>query len=931
MSTIGGIAYLHLACGEILGETGDMDAATGLVGRETELSQLSKVFSDNAGRAVLVSGQAGIGKTALLEQACAQAVADGWLDVRVLGVEAEESFALGGLNQLVFGLRGALASLDEPDRAALEPVAGGELDSSLSAMQLMTAVLHLLVAASELRPVLLLVDDVQWLDDVSAVVLGAVGRRLVDQKVRILAGRRVPSESKFTTEGWTEIFLDPLEAGDSEQLLARATVPLTPSARQAILAESAGNPLALVELPRAAAQVEGWVGNVPLTERLVTVFGGRLKALTPSVRAELLRAALDGRPFSAPLANQGRYVMSDVHEAVKAGLLNVNPLGQAVFRHPLVSAAVIHQASEQDRRGAHRELAELYKDVPVRRAVHLAASATGPDQEVADLLAQAAQLSVRQGGLGAAIEWLHRAAELSTDPGRRSALRADAVFFAARAGRFDKARDISDSTHGDEENSVAAALAIAYGAFHGRGEVSATHRQLIHALERGDTLDDETLNQLVQLLLTITNFGGDYERWRETNDALEPLSSRVDPAILLFRHRYSDVTTTAGAVRALLDERIPRLASLGPREVNQLAFPAYSIDALADLRDRLALSYRMFRAEGASIDAMAMGCAVMLDLMARGQWAAAERVGADCLDMAHQIEGGELLRHHFLANLGILAAWQGDFEAARRYATTVTAWSQSRGLGMYLDFARRITVLVALAEADFETAYQAAVSICPPERFPPFSNQVGDGLLDLVEAAIHTGRLAEAQAHVAEVARLKIAEVSPRVEALTTAVSAMTAPDSEAGELYESALCHTGLAEFPFEHARITLAHGMWLRRQRRFTEARTALTKAAKEFEYLGAHPWAERAHSEFRAAGAPGNRAVDRNAPLSPQERRIAELAATGATTKQIAIQLTISPRTVDTHMRNLFAKLGVTSRAALGTALRQLDSVSQTKVGD
>ena len=894
-----------------------------LVGRQTELAQLSQLFSEAHGRAVLVSGQAGVGKSALMEQVCTQALAEGWRVVRVLGVEAEESFALGGLHQLVSDMHDVLEGLDERDRAALAPVAGGELDSSLSAMQLMVAVLHLLVAASELRPVLVIVDDVQWLDDVSAVVLSAVGRRLAGRRIRILAGRRAPSESKFTTEGWTEMLLNPLDAADSEKLLARATVPLTPSARAAILAHAAGNPLALVELPRAAAQVEGWVGNVPLTERLVTVFGGRLRALTPSVRADLLRAALDGTDVAGQLPNHGRYVIGHAQEAIDASLLIVNPVGQLTFRHPLVRAAVIHQASGHELHDAHRELADLYRDVPVRRAVHLAAAATGPDQEVADLLARAAQLSVRQGGLAAAIDWLHRAAELSTDAGRRAALRADAVFFAVRAGQFDKARDISESTAGDEEYFVAAVLANAYGAFHGRGETLTTHRQLIHALERGDTLDDETLNQLVQLLLTITNFAGDYERWRQTNDALEPLSPRVDPAILLFRHRFSDVATTAGAVRALLDERIPRLASLGPREVNQLAFPAYSIDALADLRDRLALSYQMFRAEGASIDAIAMGCAVMLDLMARGQWEAAERVGADCLDMAHQIEGGELLRHHFLANLGILAAWQGDFEAARRYAATVTAWSQSRGLGMYLDFARRITVLVALAEADFEIAYRAAVSICPPERFPPFSNQVGDGLLDLVEAAIHTGRLPEAQAHVAEVARLKIAEVSPRVEALTMAVSAMTAPDPEAGELYESALCHPGLAEFPFEHARITLAQGMWLRRQRRHTEARAALTLAAKKFEHLGARPWADRAHSEFRAAGAPGNRAVDRNAPLSPQERRIAELAATGATTKQIASQLSVSPRTVDAHLRNLFPKLGVTSRAALSEALRQLDS--------
>jgi DNA-binding CsgD family transcriptional regulator len=184
---------------------------------------------------------------------------------------------------------------------------------------------------------------------------------------------------------------------------------------------------------------------------------------------------------------------------------------------------------------------------------------------------------------------------------------------------------------------------------------------------------------------------------------------------------------------------------------------------------------------------------------------------------------------------------------------------------------------------------------------------------------------------VAVATRLRIAEVSPRAEALAIAVSAMTAPDPEAGELYESALIHPGLADYPFEHARIALAQGMWLRRARRHTQARDTLRRAAKAFDHLGAKPWADRAEAEFRASAATGGRATERNAPLSPQEQRVAELAATGATSKQIAAQLTISTRTVDTHLRNLFPKLGVTTRAALGEALRQLDSVEQSKSGN
>ena len=907
-----------------------MRVDTALVGRRAELAQLHRLLTEDAERAVLVSGPAGVGKTALIGQVGARAEAEGWQVVRILGVEVEAPFSLGGLHQLVCGLQEFRAVLDEGDRSALAAVSGADLEAPLSAMTLVVAVLNLLAMAAQTTPMLLVVDDVQWLDNVSATVLGAVGRRLASQRVRILAGLRVPSPSGFDRGGWTELALGPLDGEDSARLLACAAAPLGAAARAAILAAAHGNPLALVELPRCADQVEEWSGTVPLTERLVAVFGGRLGDLHPGVRTELLRAAYDGIAASGT-ANHGRYEMADVAQAVEAGLLIVDPCGRLVFRHPLVGAAVIHQASEQERHDAHRHLAGLYDDVLVRRATHLAAAATTGDQEVADLLARAARVSIRQGGLGVAAEWLRRAAELSTTTERRAALTADAVFVAAQAGRFDKARTISESIGADEEESAATVLANAYAAFHGRGEVISTHWPLIRALERADILDDQTVNQMVNLLLSITNYAGDYERWQQANDALQPLTARVDPAILLFRHRYSDIATTARAVRSVLSEYAPRLAAPGPREVMQLAFPAYCIDAMNDLRAPLRLAYKKFRQDGPSIDAMAMGCALMLDLMAIGHWEQAEQLGADGLAMAQQIQGGELLRHHFLANLGILAAWQGDLHTARRHAADVTAWSTPRGLGLFLGFAQRIAMMVALAEADYEVAYHVAVSICPPDGFPPFNSHVGEGLLDFVEAALRTGRLEEARTHAAVLARLRPADVSPRLEALSVAVSAMTGPDSEADSLYQCALSHPGLAEFGFERARIALAHGMWLRRQRRHTHARQALTRAAKEFDHLGAQPWTDRARAELRAAEAPGIRSAVQGAPLSAQERRIADLAATGATTKQIAAQFSLSPRTVDTHLRNLFPKLGITSRAALSEALRQRDSIDVQESGN
>jgi DNA-binding CsgD family transcriptional regulator len=270
----------------------------------------------------------------------------------------------------------------------------------------------------------------------------------------------------------------------------------------------------------------------------------------------------------------------------------------------------------------------------------------------------------------------------------------------------------------------------------------------------------------------------------------------------------------------------------------------------------------------------------------------------------------------------VLAAWRGDLGTARRNAADVTAWSKPRGLNMLLHTAQRIAVRVALAEADFETAYQAAIGISAPGHFPRQNVQVGDDMLDLVEAWVNTGRIEEARAHVAEAARLNLAEVSPRVAALTIAITAMTAPDSEAEGLYRSALGHPAIAEFPFERARITLAHGMWLRRQLRHTAARAALGLAAETFDRLGARPWADRARAELRAAGVSVKPSAGEQTRLSTQERRIADLAADGKTNKEIAAALSLALSTVESHLHRLFRKLGITRRSALSRALREYD---------
>ena len=900
-----------------------MRAVECLVGRQAEISQLRRVLAGDAAPAVVVSGEPGVGKTALVEHLCAQAQADGWKVVRILGVQAEEAYALGGLNQIALGLKDFRDELDEADRAVLAPVFGADPTTEVSVLPLAAALLNLLEVAGTTQQVLVAVDDVHWLDSVSAEVLGALGRRLNHPRVRMVAGRRTPYETAFSASGWDELPLAPLNAGDSQELLDQAGVALTAAATAAVLATAAGNPLALAELPRSIGQIDDTVGTLPLTERLVAVFGDRLQGLDAAMRAALLRTALDGSAGTAS-TSRARYVVLDAEAAIAAGLLVVNSLGQIVFRHPLVRAAVIQQASPRERRDAHRELAGLYGDVLVRRASHLAAAATGPDQDVADLLGQAAQLSLRLGGLPAAIEWLRQAAELSTERDRRSAFLAEAAFIATRAGRIDEARELLGNTEADATESALAVLADCYQAVHSDGEVVSTHKQLLNALSRADAIDDDmVVNRLANLLLYVTGYGDDDQRREQTNAGLRPLQSRVAPAVLLYQTGVDDIASTATAIRSTLAGYVEFLPQLPERWVLMMSYPAYCVDAMAEFRAPLRKAFAQLCGHGVSMDAIEGGRVVMIDFMATGHWEHAAQVGADCLEMAGQIQGSELLRQTFLADLGMLAASRGDLETARRYAAEVTAWCKPRGLNMVVRTAHRIAVRVALAEADYEAAYQAAIKISPPGQFPRKNIQVGDDMLDLMEALVRTGRLKDARAHVAEAVRLNLGDASPRVAALILAMSAMTAPDSEAGALYESALSHPGIAEFPFEHARIVLAQGMWLRRSRRHTEARAPLELAGAIFERLGARPWAERALAELRVAAVSTHQTPGAASALSAQERRIAELAANGETSKEIAAKLSLSPRTVDVHLRRTFNKLGITRRGALSKALRDFDA--------
>ncbi|MFE3506003.1 AAA family ATPase [Kitasatospora sp. NPDC059160] len=451
-----------------MGSTG-----TALVGRAQEQAELAAFVESATGGALVLRGEAGVGRSALLDHAAARAERAGHLVVRAAGVEAESALPHAGLHQLLHPLLAGLARLDDGSRAVLGSVLGSVPGSvpggspdvppgdPPSVMTLGIAVLGLLPVSAARRPLLLVLDDGQWLDDSSADVLGFVGRRLAGSRVKLLVAVRTDVPSRFDTAALPELPVAALGDEDAGRLLDQRYPELDPRIRRTVLDQARGNPLALLELPAQLADrsdglpvdglpvdglpVQGLVGRpgVPLPRRLHRLFGARIEALDPRVRAELLTGALDdaGSPGGAEALPDSRYRMRDADPAVAAGLLGTEPVtGELVFRHPLVRSTVVQLATADQRRAAHLVLARAHRGNLERRAAHLAAATVDPDEDVAAVLEAAAESAARRGGAPAAVHWLTRAAELSEDRAERHRRLAEAAFVAGHAARLGQAQ-----------------------------------------------------------------------------------------------------------------------------------------------------------------------------------------------------------------------------------------------------------------------------------------------------------------------------------------------------------------------------------------------------------------------------------------------------------------------------------------------------------
>lgn len=912
-----------------------------LVGRAAELAAI-RAFLDVAGSgggALLLTGEPGMGKSALLDVAARMAPAAGMSLLRVSGVQAETDLPFSTLNQMLIALPECRRQLDERDRDALSVALGLRPGPAPSRQAVVSATLALLRRAGRDRPLLIVLDDVQWIDRASAGILASVARRLGGSRAGLLAAVCFAQKGSFECFGLPRQELRPLPDHAAAELVATRFPAIATPVLRRLLAESRGNPLSLLELPEvlSAAQLGGeqpLPAALPLSHRLRAVFASRLAGTPAGARRLLLLAALEGTGeldvlLAAADADPGRGSAADSLAELTEADDELAHLDRArhrlTFRHPLVRSAVIEASTGSERQSAHRMLAGVLLDHPERRAWHLAGAVASPDEAVAAVLEQVAHRSFDRGDSAGAVAALLRAADLSPDGRQRSRRLSDAAYLeAGPAGTPRTASDLLAQARRaapGQDRSLHAVVAAALLLLNGDGDVETATRMLVAAIaEHGEPLDggDGELIDALHHLLEFCVYGARPELW----DCFHRLVARLRPAapagLRLLVATLADPVRTAVPVRAELDAAIEALDQYaGPLRTARIGLAALSVDRMEGCRDAMWRVVRHAREGAAPASALPILAQLCIDDFFTGRWTELTVITQDGLDLSSRPGHGSG-RWPFLAVRAALAAVRGDYDLARGVTDDMIGWATPRGADSLLLLGHYVRGLAAMGRGDFEEAYRQASAISPAGEIPSHGRTAPWVTLDLVESAVRTGRHAAAAAHVAAVRRARVAELSPRAALLAKAAEAVAAAS---GELFRQALAVPGASRWPFEYARVQLAYGEQLRRARATIAAREHLHTARLAFDRLEARPWATRAASELRAAG--GGQEAGRTDPppvpgLTPQEREVVLLAAAGLSNQQIAQRLLISRRTVDAHLYRAFPKLGIKTRAALRDAL-------------
>ena len=913
--------------------------APSLLGRRSErerLDQLLATARQGQSAVVVVRGEAGIGKTALLHYAARQASDFGV--ARIAGIEAEMELPFAAVHQLCAPIAARLSALPEPQQEALSVTLGLSSGHAPDRFIVALAVLSLLSAVAEERPLLCLVDDAQWLDGASNQVLGFVARRLAAESVVIVFVIREPS-SRREFEGLPELTLGGLDEEDARALLARA-IPgrLDDQVRDRIVAETHGNPLALLELPRSmsAAELAGGF-ELPtaadLPGHLEDHYLRRVGELPEATRRLMLLAAADPAGDATLVRAAARRLEIETNALAPAVDADLLEMGARVrFRHPLVRSAVYWAASPDDRRRVHKALAEVSDpDLDAdRRAWHRALAAAGPDEEVAAELDDSAGRARTRGGIAAEAAFLERAATLTLDPAHRARRAMAAAQASLQAGAFKKAaRLLAAAEDGPLDELQRARAELLRGQIASASSAgSEAPGQLLKAAKRLEPLEPSLARETYLDAWGAALFAGRMAAGGNLLEVSRAARSAPRPpraphasdllldglAVLITEGRVAAAPLLRQGVSGFLREEIPVEKGLQWGVLaSTAAVTLWDFDSWDAVITR---QMELTRDAGAlaplSISLNGEGIVVTW----RGDFAAAALVTAEA-DAVTEATGTRIAPYGAL----LLAALRGrESEAIARIEATIKN-ATAGGEGLAVQYAHWTKAVLYNGIGRYEEALAAArrASDDTPELFIS-----AWALAELIVASSRTGDERRATDALERLAETTSAADTDWGLGILARSRALLSDGDAADSSYREAIDRLSRSRVRPELARSHLYYGEWLRREHRRVDAREELRKAHEMLTAIGMVAFAERARQELLATGEHvRKRSVDTRDELTAQEGRIAQLAREGLSNPEIGARLFLSPRTVEWHLRKVFAKLGIRSRRELAHALPNFES--------
>jgi len=900
-----------------------------LLGRDTEIALIEQLLDriDHGGTTLFISGAPGIGKSALLEEAKNRARERGIVVLGMTGVLAEVRLAFAGLQQALRPLMKQAKSLPPRQQSALLSAFGLSEDAAGSpdVWLVALATLTLLTEGASHKPILLVVDDAQWLDEATREVLSFVSRRLSSDSIVLLLALREGFSLPFDAADTLLHVIPPLSDADAARLLDIQASGLPGNLRTRFLSEAAGNPLALVELPRSLrTENDGEAPWLPLTERLERTFSSRLSGL-PDVTQTLLNIAAENDATSLhEILLAGEVLLTQtigvdaLAPAVSAQLIDLDAM-QVRFRHPLVRSAIHQAADVAMRQKVHSALAAIIEDQD-RRLWHRAAATVGHDDGLAaelDLMANRAQ---RRGANTMAIEVLQIAAKLSSTTKARRERFLQAAEIATDLGRPGLLEHLLRGAEVEPSDKLGV---VRVGwcremsqplMVNDAGKISALVNLADQARATGaKELASNLLWRAAQRCWWSNASCGVYESVLSSARSLE--LSALNPRGLAIS-AYSEPLRRGAEVYAGLQARSqkssgdPHVARILGSTANVIgAFDlgvSFLAEATADLRKQARignLARTLFAQAWAEMEV--------------GDWIGASREAGEAARFAEET-GSVVWTAAATIVKAQLAGMQGRLEQAEAYATEAERLVLATGASFLLAMLQLGRGITAIGAGRHLEAFEHLRRLFSPAD-PAFNSGLQFfALADFVEAAVYSDHSADARHFIDEVERISAPDPVPWVVTMLCYGKALIATNEEAEQYFLKGL-GPAAKNWPFLRGRLLLGYGAWLRRQRRSSDARAPLRQARDIFDALGASPWSDRAREELRAAGeASLRRTAQVWESLTPQELHIAQLAAQGHSNKIIGARLYLSHRTVGYHLQRVFSKIGITSRSGLSSVL-------------